>query len=169
LGGGGNDLVSRIVVDPVGDILLAGGSGSSDFPMNPAGYDTTFAGGASRWGGDVVLVRLDGLLTGHGASTAVEGPDPSRSVPPIEVAPNPMGAATSIRFTVQHRSPVTLSVFDVQGRRVSTLVEERMEPGNYTRAWDGRGDSGRELSPGVYFLRLTVGDAGVASRRIVLR
>lgn len=169
LGGGGNDLVSRIVVDPVGDILLAGGSGSSDFPMNPAGYDTTFSGGASRWGGDVVLVRLDGLLTGHGASAAIEGADPVRGDVSLDVAPNPMGAVASIRFGVQHCGQVILAVFDVQGRRVSTLLEGRIEPGNYTQSWNGRGDSGRELSPGVYFLRLTVGDAGGASSRVVLR
>ena len=90
---------------------------------NAAGYDTTFAGGANRWGGDVVLVRLDSLLTGDDPLPAVEDPDRERAVSLLAVTPNPMGAAASIRFALRRRGPVTLAVYDVRGRRVSTLAD----------------------------------------------
>ena len=50
-----------------------------------------------------------------------------------------------------------LSVFDVAGRRVTTLAQGAFAPGRYSVHWDARAASGRTLGSGVYFLRL-VGD-----------
>ena len=168
LGGSDSDLVSRTVVDSTRSLLISGGSGSSDFPMISAAYDTTFGGGANRWGGDVVLVRLDSLLAG-GTSVSVDDRNPERADWLLEVAPNPVGANATIRFELERRSPVTLTVFDAQGRRVSTLADEWMGSGVCTRTWNGRNDCVQRLSPGVYFLRMTVGNSGGAWRKVVLR
>jgi hypothetical protein len=169
LGGGGNDLVSRIVVGPAGNLVVTGGTGSSDFLMTPASYDTTFGGGANRWGGDVVLVRLDSLLTGGSWSSSVTDRNPEWSDVPLEVIPNPVGAVASITFALEHPSQITLAAFDVQGRRVTTLVKGPMGTGTYTRTWSRRDDRGRDLRPGVYFLCLIMGDSARASKMVVLR
>ena len=49
---------------------------------------------------------------------------------------------------------VRLSVFDLSGRAVSTLLRSTLKPGDYSLAWNGRDDAGRRLAQGVYFLRL---------------
>ena len=78
--------------------------------------------------------------------------------------PNPFNPRTTIRYavplsmdrTTDHSSLVTLTVYNILGQRVRKLVEERQEPGYYTATWDGRNDSGDEVSSGVYFYRLSI-------------
>jgi flagellar hook assembly protein FlgD len=63
---------------------------------------------------------------------------------------------------------VDLGVFDLQGRKVATLVRGTLEAGNYTHAWNGLDDSGRSAGSGVYFYRLKVGAETYTLRGIKL-
>jgi hypothetical protein len=76
--------------------------------------------------------------------------------------PNPFNPSTGIRYQVPGASDVKLSVFDLLGREVAVLVNERKAPGRYEVRFDGS-----ELSSGVYFYRLTAG-AFAESRKMVL-
>jgi flagellar hook assembly protein FlgD len=49
---------------------------------------------------------------------------------------------------------VALTVYDVLGRRVRTLVKAALPAGTHRVAWSGRDEAGRPVAPGVYFLRL---------------
>lgn len=169
VGGSGNDLVSRVVTDAQGNILASGGSGSLDFPMAPDSYDTSFAGGANRWGGDVVLLRLDALLTAGAFASGIDPRAGERSGCRLDIAPNPVGTAASIGYILPSAGRVALAVFDAGGRRVVTLAEGMMGPGTYGRLWNGRDDAGRELGSGVYFVRLTAGRSAETARIVVVR
>lgn len=68
--------------------------------------------------------------------------------------PNPMRAAAEIGYSIAVTGPVKLSIYDVTGRLVRTLVDQVDQAGKHSIRWDGRGDSGRELAPGVYTCRL---------------
>ena len=85
-------------------------------------------------------------------------------------APNPFAAATSIRFGLPRPGHVTLRVFDVRGRAVRTVVDERRPAGSYREFWSGTDDSGRRVADGVYFYRLDLdGKLRTARRMVVLR
>lgn len=71
--------------------------------------------------------------------------------------PNPFNPRTTIRYDLPAAGPVRLSVFDVAGRLVRTLVDESLTPGNHEAAWDGRDASGRETGSGSYLARLEFG------------
>jgi len=81
--------------------------------------------------------------------------------------PNPFNPGTSIQFDIPGRSPVTLEVMDLLGRRVVTLAEGTFEPGTHTVTWDGTGPGGSALASGIYVYRLQAGGA-IASRRMLL-
>jgi PKD repeat protein len=68
--------------------------------------------------------------------------------------PNPFGPETQIEYAVPEAGRVTLTVFDVLGRRVKALVQELQEPGHYRRQWDGEDEQGSTVGNGVYFYRL---------------
>ena len=72
--------------------------------------------------------------------------------------PNPFNSATVIRFALPVGGDVELSIFNLAGQRVATLVQGAREAGTYTVRWDGRDDDGQALASGVYLYRLRTGD-----------
>ncbi len=78
--------------------------------------------------------------------------------------PNPFNAGTTIRYRVARSSMVRLSVFDLLGREVMVLVNERRDAGIYEVRFD-RSD----LPSGVYFYTLTTGSVTQARRLVLLR
>lgn len=83
------------------------------------------------------------------------------------VYPNPSNPVTRVVFTVDRKSPISLSVFDVRGRLVRRLLQEEVSPGTYMIEWKGDDDRGRNAASGVYFVQLR-GDAEPSSERLVL-
>lgn len=83
------------------------------------------------------------------------------------IGPNPFRAGTEIRFVLGRASSVECGVFDLFGRRIATLARgERFEAGVQSMSWSGRGDDGRDVATGVYFVRL-VTEGGSWNRTVV--
>jgi photosystem II stability/assembly factor-like uncharacterized protein len=78
--------------------------------------------------------------------------------------PNPFNPVTSISYELPDAGDVVLKVFDVTGREVRTVVNERMPAGYHTVKFDAR-----ELSSGVYFYRLSVGVVSAVKRMVVVK
>jgi hypothetical protein len=68
--------------------------------------------------------------------------------------PNPFNPTTVVEFSLERSEHVSLMIFDVAGRRVTTLVDAVMPAGPQRALWDGRDARGRILPSGVYFYRL---------------
>ncbi len=68
--------------------------------------------------------------------------------------PNPFNPSTTIKFDLPVDSRVTVEVYNVLGQRVRTLINENRRAGYEAIEWNGTGDSGQQLSSGVYFLRI---------------
>jgi len=78
--------------------------------------------------------------------------------------PNPFNPSTTIKFELHRSSEVRLSVFNILGREVSVLVNEKRGAGVHEVRFDASG-----LSSGVYFYRLTAGDFVQARKVLLLR
>lgn len=76
--------------------------------------------------------------------------------------PNPFNPATTIRFSLPHRTHTTLKVFDVLGREVATLVNQEMNAGEHSVQFNAK-----QLPSGVYFYRLSAG-AFIESRKMLI-
>ena len=76
--------------------------------------------------------------------------------------PNPFNPATTIRYSISHRSQVFLAVYNTLGQLVATLVQGPQEAGSYEVKFDGS-----VLASGVYFYRLQAGDF-VSSKKLVM-
>jgi hypothetical protein len=70
--------------------------------------------------------------------------------------PNPFNPETSIRFDLPENGFVSISVCDVHGRWVETLLNESRTTGNYSVTWDGRDQTGNSVPSGVYICRMDV-------------
>jgi glycosidase len=76
--------------------------------------------------------------------------------------PNPFNPATNIEFNVAKSGPVQIKVYDMLGREVATIVDENLQPGAYTRAWNAG-----NLASGVYFYRL-ISSSFLAVKKMML-
>jgi predicted outer membrane repeat protein len=83
--------------------------------------------------------------------------------------PNPFSARTAIRYELNEGGRIELSIFDVMGRQVRTLVEGRQASGVNSATWDGRDDAGKAVSPGVYLVRLRAGGDQRSLRMLLTR
>ena len=84
--------------------------------------------------------------------------------------PNPFNPETTIRFAVAKRpADVTLIIYDMLGREVRRLVDQKLSPGVHEARWDGRNEAGNTVASGNYVYQMTVGDIRLAKRMILLK
>ncbi len=81
--------------------------------------------------------------------------------------PNPFNPTTTLRFSLPQAGEAELSIYNLLGQRMATLVHGVQEAGPHVLQWNGRDDAGRELASGVYFYRLQAGGQ-VETRKLLL-
>jgi hypothetical protein len=81
--------------------------------------------------------------------------------------PNPFSSSTTVQYVLAREGMAMVSVFNVRGRRVRTLVAENQGPGVHFAVWDGFDRTGHRVSPGIYFYRLDTCDCQ-SVRKMVL-
>jgi hypothetical protein len=93
----------------------------------------------------------------NGPVLAVEPPTDHELLALAPGAPNPTRGSSRLSFILPTAGMVRLTVSDVQGRRVRTLVEGWRLAGEHVHVWDGTDEAGAQSAPGVYFVRLDAG------------
>jgi hypothetical protein len=84
-------------------------------------------------------------------------------------SPNPFNPKTFLRFDLPEAATVSLKVYDLSGRLLRTLVDERREAGRYEESWNGRDDHGRAMASGIYLCRIETGAFSEAKRMTLLK
>jgi len=88
--------------------------------------------------------------------------------------PNPFNPSTTISFHVpfnRNREPVSLilSIFNIRGEQIVTLLDDKKVPGEYKLNWRGVDNLGNPVASGVYFYRLKMGDNVLSKRMLLLK
>jgi hypothetical protein len=83
--------------------------------------------------------------------------------------PNPFNPSAEIPFALPADAHVELSVFNVLGQRVTTLVNADMPAGNHVVTWSGTDDQGQSVASGVYFYRMVTDDFTDARKMMLLK
>ena len=83
--------------------------------------------------------------------------------------PNPFNPYTTLSYEIPSRAWVTLTVYDILGRELVTLVDGFKSAGRYSITWDGSNREGNRVSSGVYFYRLKADDFVEARKMIFLK
>jgi flagellar hook assembly protein FlgD len=83
--------------------------------------------------------------------------------------PNPFNPETSINFDLAGTSNVELSVYNILGQKVTTLVNEVRGPGKHTAIWSGLDENDMAVSSGVYFYKLQAGTYTYTKKMILMK
>jgi hypothetical protein len=96
-------------------------------------------------------------------------PEPTSSAMGLCQHPNPFTAHTTIRFALRDAERIRLAIFDIGGRLVRTLLDDRLPVGSHQAVWDGRDELGSRVAPGCYLARLEAGHRVETSRIALIR
>lgn len=116
---------------------------------------------------NIYLADSLGNSRGNGPSliTSVDGNPNNNIIPQSEIIvanyPNPFNSSTLIVFTIPYdlnNENTELKIFDVQGRLVTTLVNQQLAAGNYVVKWEGKNQNRQDVSSGIYFYNIKVGE-----------
>jgi hypothetical protein len=83
--------------------------------------------------------------------------------------PNPTGDIARIQFVMPEAGTARLTLEDVAGRRIATLLDQPMTAGHHEVIWNGRKTDGQRAAAGIYFYRLLVNGEASGARRLIVR
>ncbi len=184
---GVTDAIRALAFDNFCGVLFAGGwkpSGSDVYVSADSGRNwvmlnpSTLPGILSMTIAPTLIPEFNMLLLGTDGGGVVRINYPITNVPvekqPLRFAleqnfPNPFNPSTVIRYQLSVASDVTLRVYDILGRTVTTLVNDHEMSGLHSVTWSGVNDQGASVSTGVYFYRLTAGGLSQTRRILLVR
>ena len=152
------------VVDVDGMVVLSAWGGYHEYGASLAGYNN----------GDQIELRLWKASEGRELQIVTDLDNNEYGTSPLSVGtatvysedavqfefalsqnyPNPFNPTTTISYGVATTGHITLSVYDITGRLVSTLVDGQVNAGNHQVMWNGLDDMGMPVSAGVYIYSL---------------
>ncbi len=144
---------------------IISGAGNSTAAHTYRYTDIAVAAGGSYWY-KLADISLDGLVTMHEAIQV--------TVQPAEYVleqnyPNPFNPLTTIRFSLKEAGEVSLTVINMQGQIVRTLVSNKMEAGIHELHWDAMNDAGIPMPSGNYFCILKANGFNKTMQMILLK
>lgn len=83
--------------------------------------------------------------------------------------PNPFNNFTSIRYEISSPGRVKIAIHNLLGQRVVTLVDEYRTTGRYSAEWNGRNEDNQDVSSGIYFYTMKIGDFVQTKRMVLLK
>ena len=113
--------------------------------------------GVSRYTGELITTSVD------------EEDEIPEAQPVIHSYPNPFNPSTTIEFILPESGFTTLSIYNISGQKVRKLSAGYTSAGTHSLTWDGRNDSGKTVSSGIYITQLVAGKQVTAGRMILLK
>ncbi len=83
--------------------------------------------------------------------------------------PNPFNPSTTISFSIQNDNEVELSIFNIKGQHITSIINEHLTKGKHLIVWTGCDQNGHQVSSGIYFYKLKVGNKESVKRMLLLK
>ena len=83
--------------------------------------------------------------------------------------PNPFNPNTTIQYELSSMEFVTIEIFDLMGRKIKSLVNEKLNPGNYSSNWDATDNMNQPVSGGIYIYQMQAGDFKETKKIILIK
>jgi len=162
-------------VDSLWDLTLGGrGNRKEHFGLRVASAGDINGDG---WHEILISSHFDSTLIGEvfiftSNPTAVDEPDKGKQVNNFHLSqnyPNPFNPETVIEYVLTENSVVRLSIYNILGQHIKTLIDEYQKTGYKKVTWNGKDKTGRQVSSGVYFYRLKTDTITQVKKMVLLR
>ncbi len=90
-------------------------------------------------------------------------PSPVQNHPRLAISPNPFTKQTNIHYHLSYAGRVSITVHDITGRKITTLIDQNQPAGNNKLIWEPR-----KLAQGLYFITLKAPDSLLIQRVVIL-
>ncbi len=180
-----NDL-DVIIFDPNGNLVIV--NNDFDFDIDGLSLDTPekviiqspmpgnwtlLVSGFTIWDGIEQYALLAGIPGMIPKVSESGGKDMITALPTkFDVAqnyPNPFNPSTQINYQLPEASHVTIQIYDIRGNLVRVLEDGRKQAGYHSVIWDGRNDSGIQVSSGVYIYKVKAGENVISKRMMMVK
>ena len=114
------------------------------------------------------FLMVDDIYVHH----ATDADDPSAPVLATTLNanyPNPFNPETTITYSLQDTTPVTIEIYNIKGQLVKTLVNDHKAAGNHSVVWNGTDNSNRNVSSGVYYYKMRAGKYSSTRKMILMK
>ena len=151
-----NSSLVRLAITPASGTLAPGGSELLDVSFNTDGLPENLYQGA------ITISSVAGTVTVPVSILVSSTVSVEKETVPISALrlgpnyPNPFSRETTIQYELPVESQVTVDIFDLNGRLVSSINQGTMVSGNHEVSWNALDDSGNPVVSGLYLYRLTV-------------
>ena len=119
--------------------------------------------GAATGAGDAPTAGADLTADADRAASHDDG-----SIALYRPTPNPFATNMRFAYAIPARGAVDIGVFDLAGRRIRSLAQGVLAPGQYQAVWDGFTDDGERVRQGMYYLRAAIGSDRHVARLVYL-
>ncbi|HPG40302.1 MAG TPA: T9SS type A sorting domain-containing protein [bacterium] len=113
-------------------------------------------------------VNVAGTVTMH-SPIAVTMTALPQSTELLNAYPNPFNPETTINYQLHKDSQVTITVYDLLGRKVKTLIDEQQAAGSYRTLWNGTDNSGAKAASGAYLVRMETQEVTQIQKVLLLK
>jgi len=113
-------------------------------------------------------VNVAGTITMHSPISVTTTALP-QSTEMLNAYPNPFNPETRITYRLHKDAQVTITVFDLLGRKVKTLIDEQQPAGSYQAVWNGTDTAGTQAASGAYLVRMETQEVTQTQKVLLLK
>jgi len=113
--------------------------------------------GKEIWFDNIMITDQDTATVLEKGTLGINTQKASDYTPGLQFNPNPMTSSATFSYLIPEKGPVKISIYTINGQKVSDLVNETLPKGNYSFQFYGKDDHGKNLPDGMYICRLTTG------------
>jgi hypothetical protein len=123
------------------------------------------------WGRINAIDPFELFVVGVSGATSADDTMPElNEVPELgQNFPNPFNPTTTIKYSIPADGMVSLTIYDIRGRQVRTLINEYQKSGSNEIQWDGRDNKGASIASGTYFYQLSIDGKSQSKKMLVLK
>lgn len=98
----------------------------------------------------------------------IDDPPMQESTITLTNYPNPFKINTIINFSIKEHGFVELKIYDIKGRLIKQVINQKLEGGEYDVTWNGKDDKGKDVYAGMYFIYMRIGKTNHVKKMVKL-